>query len=60
VNQLMLTSEVAEHLRVSEEHVRDLIRRGGLKAYKEGRRGGYRVTMDGVQDYIQARFGSIK
>ena len=42
MSQLPLTKEAAEILRVSEEYLRELIRAGKLKAYKEGRRGGYR------------------
>jgi len=52
MGNILVTKEVAEMLRVSEEYVRELIRRRKLKAYKEGRRGGFRVTMKAVEDYI--------
>lgn len=52
MNQILLTKEVAEMLRVSEEYVRELIRNGKLKAYKEGRRGGFRIMMGEVEKYI--------
>ena len=52
MGNILLTKEVAEMLRVSEEYVRELIRQRKLKAYKEGRRGGFRVTMKAVEDYI--------
>ena len=52
MGNILITKEVAEMLRVSEEYVRELIRQRKLKAYKEGRRGGFRVTMKAVEDYI--------
>ena len=54
--KVMLTREVATMLRVSEEHVRDLIRHKKINAYKEGRRGGYRITLEEVERYISVRF----
>ena len=38
--KILLTKEVAEMLRLSEEHVRELIRQRKIKAYQEGKRGG--------------------
>jgi len=55
VHKLLLTKEVAEMLRLSEEYVRELIRQRKLKAYKEGRRGGFRVTMQAIEDYINKK-----
>jgi len=52
MGNILITKEVAEMLRVSEEYVRELIRQRKLKAYKEGRRGGFRVTIKEVEDYI--------
>ena len=52
MRKVLLTKEVAEMLRVSEEYVRDLIRRKELNAYKEGRRGGYRILPEEVEKYI--------
>lgn len=57
--KVLLTKEVAEMLRVSEEHVRDLIRQKKLNAYKEGRRGGYRITLEEVERYINERFQEL-
>lgn len=57
--KVLLTKEVAEMLRVSEEHVRDLIRQKKINAYKEGRRGGYRITLEEVERYIQDRFSEL-
>ena len=42
-------------LRLHEEYVRLLIRQRKLKAYKEGRRGGYRITMKAVEDYVDKK-----
>ena len=55
MSDILLTKEVAELLRVSEEHVRELIRQRKLRAYKEGRRGGYRITKKEVQNYIKKK-----
>lgn len=52
MHKILLTKEVAEMLRLHEEYVRELIRQRKLKAYKEGRRGGYRITIKAVDDYI--------
>ncbi len=55
MSHILLTKEVAELLRVSEEYVRELIRHRKLKAYKEGRRGGYRITKDEIENYIKRK-----
>ncbi|MDD5681589.1 MAG: helix-turn-helix domain-containing protein [Candidatus Omnitrophica bacterium] len=52
MNKILLTKEVAQMLRLHEEYVRELIRQRKLKAYREGRRGGYRITMKAVEDYV--------
>ena len=52
MHKILVTKEVAQLLRLHEEYVRELIRQRKLKAYKEGRRGGYRITMKAVDDYI--------
>lgn len=53
--KILLTKEVAQMLRLHEEYVRELIRQRKLKAYKEGRRGGYRITMESVEEYIDKK-----
>ena len=55
MHKILVTKEVAEMLRLHEEYVRLLIRQRKLKAYKEGRRGGYRITMKAVEDYIDKK-----
>ena len=50
--RVLVTKEVAQMLRLSEEYVRELIRQRKLKAYKEGRRGGFRITAEEVDNYI--------
>ena len=52
MDKVLVTKEVAQLLRLHEEYVRELIRQRKLKAYREGRRGGYRITMKAVEDYI--------
>lgn len=53
--EILLTKEAADILRVSEEYLRELIRAGRIKAYKEGRRGGYRITRDAITKYIKRK-----
>ena len=53
--KLLLTKEAADILRVSEEYLRSLIRRKEISAYKEGRRGGYRIPTGEIDGYIEKR-----
>jgi excisionase family DNA binding protein len=55
VIEILLTKEAAELLRVSEEYLRELIRQGKIKAYKEGRRGGYRIAREEIDKYIKRK-----
>ena len=55
MQRILKTNEVAEALRVSEDYVRGLCRRGKLRCYKEGRRGGFRVLESDVEAYINRR-----
>lgn len=55
--KLLLTKEAAEILRISDEYLRTLIRSKKIKAYKEGRRGGYRISAKEVDNYIEKRSG---
>jgi len=55
MREILLTKEVADFLRVSEEYLRELIRAGKIKAYKEGRRGGYRITRIAIDKYIKRK-----
>lgn len=52
MEKLLLTSEVADLLRLSEEHVRLLLRTRQLKGYKEGRKSGYRIPESEIVRYI--------
>lgn len=52
---LLLTREAAEALRVSEDYLRELIRKGKIRAYKEGRRGGYRIKRKEVEMYVKRK-----
>ena len=58
--QIMLTKEVAKMLRLSEEYVRELIRQRKLKAYQEGKRGGYRIEFSEVKRYIKSKYSATK
>ena len=55
MREILLTKEAADLLRISEEYLRELIRIGRIKAYKEGRRGGYRITRKGIVKYISCK-----
>lgn len=54
--KLLLTKEAAGMLRISEEYLRSLIRKKRIIAYKEGRRGGYRIPSEEIDNYIARRY----
>lgn len=58
--KLLLTKEAANLLRISEEYLRSLIRRKKISAYKEGRRGGYRIAAEEIDNYISQRYNEKK
>jgi len=53
---VLVTKEVAKILRISTDHVRELIRDKKIRAYTEGRRGGYRILKKDVENYIKKKF----
>lgn len=55
MQKVLLTKEVADILRVTEEYVRSLIRQKKINAYKEGRRGGYRIMPEEIEKYISRK-----
>lgn len=58
--KLLLTKEAANVLRISEEYLRSLIRKKKITAYKEGRRGGYRIPLQEIDNYITSRYNEKK
>jgi len=56
MEDVLLTKEVAMLLRVSKEYVREFIRDKKIRAYTEGRRGGYRILKKDVENYIKQKF----
>ena len=54
--KLLLTKEAAGILRISEEYLRSLIRQKKISAYKEGRRGGYRIPVEEIDGYIERKY----
>ena len=54
--KLLLTKEAANILRISEEYLRSLIRKKKISAYKEGRRGGYRIPTVEIDNYIAKKY----
>ncbi|MFA5275455.1 MAG: helix-turn-helix domain-containing protein [Candidatus Omnitrophota bacterium] len=57
--KLLLTKEAAKLLRISEEYLRSLIRGKKIAAYKEGRRGGYRIPAHEIDKYIERRYNNL-
>jgi len=55
MENILITKEVAQMLRVSEDYVRELIRKKKIKAYKEGSRGGFRIPADEVSKYVKRK-----
>ena len=58
--KLLLTKEAADILRISEEYLRSLMRQKKISAYKEGRRGGYRIPAEEIENYIIRRANSAR
>ena len=46
MDDILKTKEAAEYLKVGEAYIRQLIRLKKLRAYREGRRGGYRILKE--------------
>lgn len=55
MDDILRTKEAAEYLKVSEAHIRELIRLKKLRAYREGRRGGYRLLKEDINKYIEQK-----
>ena len=53
--KLLTVKEVSKLFKTSEEHVRNIIRRGDSRAYKEGRKGGYRILEADVHRYLSEK-----
>ncbi|MBL8013949.1 MAG: excisionase family DNA-binding protein [Candidatus Omnitrophica bacterium] len=60
MGNILVTKEVAKLLRVSEEYIRELIRQKKIRAYQEGRRGGYRILKEDVDKYIKVKLKNVK
>ena len=60
MHKILVTKEVAQILRLHEEYVRELIRQRKIKAYREGRRGGYRITMKAVENYVAKKHKELE
>lgn len=58
--KLLITKEAANLLRISEEYLRSLIRQKKIAAYKEGRRGGYRISPEEIDIYITSKYKTEK
>ena len=58
MDDILRTKEAAKYLKVGEAYIRRLIRLKKLRAYREGRRGGYRILKADVKKYIQQKLKS--
>ena len=50
--KLLTTNEVAQRLRISKLHLRALINRGIIKAFKESYKSGFRIPETEIERYI--------
>jgi len=55
IDDILTTREAAKYLKISEALIRRMIRSRQLKAYKEGRRGGYRIPKENIKQYIEQK-----
>lgn len=55
MDDILVTKEVAGYLKVSEAYIRQLIRLKKLRAFREGRRGGYRILKKDLNKYIEKK-----
>jgi excisionase family DNA binding protein len=60
VDDILRTKEAAKYLKVGEAYIRQLIRLKKLRAYREGRRGGYRILKEDINKYIKQKLTSNK
>lgn len=56
----LLTKEAAKLLKVSEEYIRELIRRRQLRAFKVNRRSGYRISKKDFEDFIESKYEKME
>jgi excisionase family DNA binding protein len=55
MDDIFRTKEAAKYLKVGEAYIRQLIRLKKLRAYGEGRRGGYRILKEDINRYIRKK-----
>ena len=55
MDDILRTKEAADYLKVGEAYIRHLIRLKKLRAYGEGRRGGYRIRKEDINSYINKK-----
>jgi len=60
MDDILRTKEAAKYLKVGEAYIRQLIRLKKLRAYREGRRGGYRILKEDINKYIKQKLTSNK
>ncbi|MBF0384354.1 MAG: excisionase family DNA-binding protein [Candidatus Omnitrophica bacterium] len=58
MDDIIRTKEAAKYLKVGEAFIRQLIRLKKLRAYREGRRGGYRILKEDINIYIKQKLKS--
>jgi len=55
MDEILTTREAAKYLKISEGFLRKLIRRKKIRAYREGRRGGYRIQREEIDRYVRKK-----
>ena len=60
MDDILTTKEAAKYLKVGESYICQLIRLKKLRAYEEGRRGGYRILKEDINKYINDKLKLIK
>ena len=60
MTEILTTYEAAQMLRVSQDHLRSLCKAGKIHSYKEGRRGGFRIPRESVEEYISNKLTAFR
>ncbi|MFA5117429.1 MAG: helix-turn-helix domain-containing protein [Candidatus Omnitrophota bacterium] len=59
MDDIFTTKEAASYLKIKGTTVRQLIRTKKIRAYKEGRRGGYRMLKEDIKKYIAQKLKGL-
>ena len=59
MDDILTTKEASRYLKITEVSLRRFIRARKIRAYKEGRRGGYRILKEDIKKYICQRLKNL-